>query len=311
MNSRQRTAREDARILPAPYLAAMQQSSGVPAHTDIVPPTLALIRALRPSLGPSEGAVAGVILERCSDIPDWSTQELAAAAGTSAATVVRACQRLGFRGYQHLRLELAREGAPLQTSESGTHLDAVTQSFSGAQEALRLSAAAIDRSTVLRAAQTLLSAQRIMFTANGFSAPPLQDAAMRFATVGRPVESPLDILAQQFTAHTLGPEDVCLALTHSGANAHTLATVRAAQQAGATVIVVCSYSHAPIPELADTVIATGSRSAQQAVDPFFSRVNHSVALHALLTAYTDLAGGGNATGMFDVVATALSDSADS
>ncbi|MBC9953419.1 MurR/RpiR family transcriptional regulator [Leucobacter sp. cx-42] len=288
----------------------MQRSREVSSPVGVVPPTLALIRALKPSLGPSESAVAGVILDRCAEIPDWSTQELAAAAGTSAATVVRACQRLGFRGYQHLRLELAREGAPLQSAGTSASFDAVTQSFTGAQEALRLSAAAIDRSTVLRAAQTLLSANRIMFTANGFSAPPLQDAAMRFATVGRPVESPLDILAQQFTAHTLGPDDVCLALTHSGANAHTLATVRAAQQAGATVIVVCSYSHAPIPELADTVIATGSRSAQQAVDPFFSRVNHSVALHALLTAYTDLAGGGDAAGMFDVVATALSDSAD-
>lgn len=288
----------------------MQRSREVSSPVGVVPPTLALIRALKPSLGPSESAVAGVILDRCAEIPDWSTQELAAAAGTSAATVVRACQRLGFRGYQHLRLELAREGAPLQSAGTSASLDAVTQSFTGAQEALRLSAAAIDRSTVLRAAQTLLSANRIMFTANGFSAPPLQDAAMRFATVGRPVESPLDILAQQFTAHTLGPDDVCLALTHSGANAHTLATVRAAQHAGATVIVVCSYSHAPIPELADTIIATGSRSAQQAVDPFFSRVNHSVALHALLTAYTDLAGGGDAAGMFDVVATALSDSAD-
>ncbi|MBC9943072.1 MurR/RpiR family transcriptional regulator [Leucobacter sp. cx-328] len=288
----------------------MQRSSEVSSPAGVVPPTLALIRALKPSLGPSEGAVAGVILDRCAEIPDWSTQELAAAAGTSAATVVRACQRLGFRGYQHLRLELAREGAPLQSAGTSASLDAVTQSFTGAQEALRLSAAAIDRSTVMRAAQTLLGANRIMFTANGFSAPPLQDAAMRFATVGRPVESPLDILAQQFTAHTLGPDDVCLALTHSGANAHTLATVRAAQQAGATVIVVCSYSHAPIPELADTVIATGSRSSQQAVDPFFSRVNHSVALHALLTAYTELAGRGDATGMFDVVATALSDSAD-
>ncbi|WP_427869436.1 MurR/RpiR family transcriptional regulator [Leucobacter luti] len=264
---------------------------------------LALIRAYAATLGQSEGAVARVILERPTEIPQWSTQELAAAAGTSAATVIRACQRLGFRGFQHLRLELAREGAPAEAAPG----DLVSQVFDSAREALALGRDAVSREALAAAVELLAGARRVIFTANGFSAPPLQDAAMRFATLGRPVEAPLDILAQQFAAHTLGPEDVCLALSHSGANAHTLATCRAAKQRGARVIALCSYARAPIPELADVVVSTGAVGPQHTVDPFFVRLSHSVLLHALLASLAARTGAADPGEMRTVVAEALAD----
>ncbi len=71
------------------------------------------VRAAASALGPSEGRVAAVIMDRPDDVVDWSAAELAAAAGTSTATVIRACQSLGFRGFQHLRLELARSVPPM------------------------------------------------------------------------------------------------------------------------------------------------------------------------------------------------------
>lgn len=296
-----------ARTGDATHLAPRADSadSTVTARSGSAPGStaLALVRAYAPSLGPREGAVARIILERPDEIQFWSTQELAAEAGTSAATVIRACKRLGFRGYQHLRLELARE----ETADATDRGDSVTRTFESAREALALGAAAIEREALIAAASAIFAAQRVMFTANGFSAPPLQDAAMRFATVGRAVEAPLDILAQQFVAHTLGPRDVCLALSHSGANAHTLAAVRAAKHAGATIIAVCSYSRAPIPELADVVVSTGAVGTQHTVDPFYARINHSVALQALLDAFTAYTGPGDTLGMREVVADALAD----
>ncbi|MGO3833983.1 MAG: MurR/RpiR family transcriptional regulator [Microbacteriaceae bacterium] len=269
---------------------------------------IALIRAYAGTLGPREGAVAAVILSRPQEITQWSTQELAQAAGTSAATVVRACRSLGFRGFQHLRLELARESAP----DGALPDDRVSLVFDSARESLRVGGESVDREAVSEAAVLLSGARRVLFAANGFSAPPLQDAALRFATLGRPIEAPLDILAQQFTARTLGRGDVVLALTHSGANTHTLASCRAAKAHGATVIAVCSYTRAPIPELADIVISTGSVGVRHAVDPFFVRLNHSVVMHALLSETEPLliVPQGEQLDMREVVAEALTDAPD-
>ncbi|WP_449281408.1 MurR/RpiR family transcriptional regulator [Leucobacter sp.] len=294
--------------MPAP-LAAATASSAAPteAPRGPAPPAsaLALIRAYAATLGHSEGAVARVILERPGDVPQWSTQQLAAAAGTSTATVIRACQRLGFRGFQHLRLELARESAAVDPGPAG---DSVDQVFEGARAALLAGREAIDRHALARAAGALATARRVVCTANGFSAPPLQDAAMRLATVGRPVEAPIDILAQQFAAHSLGPEDVCLALSHSGANAHTLAAVRAARKRGARIVAVCSYARAPLPDLADIAISTGAIGSQHTVDPFFSRLGHSVLLQALIAEISVLLDQADPLEMREVVAEALTDS---
>ena len=76
------------------------------------------VRAALPLLGPSERRVAQVILDRPGAVTEWSTAELATEAGTSTATVVRACQNLGFRGFQHLRLEVAR-AAPTEIPAAG------------------------------------------------------------------------------------------------------------------------------------------------------------------------------------------------
>ena len=291
--------------MPAPDLDARSDD----ASTAAAPPSgsaLAVIRALTGGLGPSEGAVARVMLERAAEVPQWSTQELAVAAGTSTATVIRACQRLGFRGFQHVRLELARESAPAASHEAPAG-DAVDRVFESARVALLVGQQTVDREALTRAADALAGARRVVCTANGFSAPPLQDAAMRFSTVGRPVEAPLDILAQQFAAHSVTDDDVCLALSHSGANAHTLATVRAARRRGARIIAVGSYARSPLADLADVALCTGAVGTEHTVDPFFSRLGHSVLLQALVAEVARRTDPSDTLEMREVVADALAE----
>ena len=280
-----------------------------PAAAPASRPALALIGAYAPTLGPSESAVARAILSHAAEVPEWSTQELAAAAGTSTATVIRACQSLGFRGFQHLRLELAREAEP-GGPDAEPAADSVDWAFERARSALLVSRDAVDRAALAEAADLLAGARRVLFAANGFSAPPLQDAAMRLATIGRPVEAPVDILAQQFAAHSLSPGDVCLALSHSGANTHTLATVRAARRRGARIVALCSYARAPLPDLADVTVSTGASGPRHAVDPYYIRLGHSVLLQALAAEVSGRLGPADALDMREVVAEALADAAE-
>ena len=72
----------------------------------------ASIRALLPTLVPSEARVATLFLDQPGEIIHLSVTEMAALAGTSASTVVRCCQRLGFQGFQDLKIALAQEALP-------------------------------------------------------------------------------------------------------------------------------------------------------------------------------------------------------
>lgn len=261
---------------------------------------VARVRSALSSLGPSEARVAEAVIERPDDVVGWSTAELAAAAGTSTATVIRACQSLGFRGFQHLRLELARS-APLAPRDDA---DVVPNTFDDAVEAVRLAQESVDPAHIERLADALDAAERVVLVSNGFSGPPLQDFAMRLSTLGRGVEAPVDALAQQFAAHTLRPGDVCLALSYSGANVQTLRACQAAADRGAVVAAVTSYARSPIGRLAEIVVSTGPAGEAHGVDPFLARLGHTVVLHALHSALEPRAG---ITEMRGVVTDALTD----
>ena len=265
------------------------------------------VRAALPLLGPSERRVAQVILDRPEAVTEWSTAELATTAGTSTATVVRACQNLGFRGFQHLRLEVAR-AAP---SEGAPALDAhpLARIFADAADAISLSRASVDLAGIDAAVEVLAVARRLVLVGTGFSAPPLQDAAMRFATLGRPVEAPSDVLGQQFAARSLTGADACLTVSYSGANAHTLRACRAAKEGGATLIAVTSFARSPLTQLADISLVTGPVTRTHDVDPFLSRLSHLLVLHTLHTALQARPGSTATAPMREVVAEALIDEA--
>lgn len=264
---------------------------------------LARVRAGMRSLGPSETRVAEVILARPVDVVDWSTTELAGAAGTSSATVIRACQNLGFRGFQHLRLEVARAAPLIFPGGAEEHGD----TFDDAVDALRLAQESVHPELIVRASGVLRDARRVILVGNGFSGPPLQDFAMRLSTRGRSVEAPIDPLAQQFAINSLTDADACLALSYSGANVLTLRACMGASDRGAHVILVTSYARSPLGRLADTTIATGLATAAHDVDPFLARLAHTVVLHALHEHLAVRSATVDVEGIRHAVADALSD----
>lgn len=225
------------------------------------PATLDAIRAAMPSLIPSERRVAARIVDDPDTVLNMSAAEVAAATQTSAATVSRACQNLGFQGFQHLRLRLARDvGARRRresTAEPGVrgYLRAV---FGGASQALDSAADALDPDAFTDAVERVRSAERLLVVGAGGSAAVAQSFAFRMAASARSCEAPPDSVAQQLTAAGLGAKDVCVAVSESGSNGLTLNAARAAQESGAAVIGVTAYSRTSLTDLADVSLIAGA-----------------------------------------------------
>lgn len=264
----------------------------------------ARVRAAAAALGPSEGRVAAVLMERPDEVVEWSAAEVAETAGTSTATVIRACQSLGFRGFQHVRLELARS-APLAPRDPQDASRANT--FDDAVDALRLAQESVDPARIIAATEALRRARRVVLIGNGFSGPPLQDFAMRMSGLGRPVEAPVDPLAQQLAVHSLTGDDLCVALSYSGANVQTLRACAAASERGCSLVLVTSYARSPLGRIADVVIATGPVGSVHDLDPYLARLGHTVVLHALHRGLAERTAPVDVADMRHVVADALSE----
>ncbi|MGF0114695.1 MurR/RpiR family transcriptional regulator [Promicromonospora sp. Marseille-Q5078] len=229
-----------------------------------VPPggTIDHILATLSSLVPSERRVAQECADHPEDVVEMSGADLAARTGTSPATVSRACQNLGFRGFQHLRILLvsdlavrARADEPPADGAAG-HLRSY---FQGAARMIEGAVTTVDPAAFDAAAQAVAGDGRLLVVATGGSAPAAQAVALRLLMGGRPCEAPPDAVVQELTASVLKPGDVCLAVSESGANSVTMKAVVAAADAGATVVAVTGFAKSPLTAVADVSLVAGAR----------------------------------------------------
>jgi DNA-binding MurR/RpiR family transcriptional regulator len=250
---------------------------------------LAQVRAFLPSLQPSDARVAQLILDEPDAVVYRSVSEVAEAASTSTATVVRCAQKLGFRGFHDLKLALAQERA---TFEDGAHAEhaadprveeLVQVAVAGAQT-VRDAAALVDPAAFDAAVSALAEAQGVLFVGVGTSAPLTQDAAYRFSAIGLRAQVAADVHVQHLLARQLEAGEVCVAVSHTGSTRETLEAVGAAKESGATTIAITSFSRSPLSELVDHVIVAGTREVSFRLEAMASRLAHLALLDALLVA---------------------------
>lgn len=260
--------------------------------------TISRLAASLTGLNPSEARVANRILADPAAIVHQSITELAEDASTSLSTVVRLCQRLGFSGFQSLKIALAQEATPPSESlrrglsaESGT-VDVLRFVSGAAPELMRDALQAIDHDSFERAVETLAGATRVLFLGAGTSASVVQDAAYRFRLLGIPVDAPTDPHAQHVAGRALSSSDVCVSISHTGSTRETIAATIAAREAGAPRIAITSYGRSPLASEADLVLVAGIRGLSvnfalqenEPVLPTVSRLAHLVVVDALIVA---------------------------
>lgn len=231
--------------------------------------------------------MAGVLLARGAEVIHLTVSEAAAVAQVGVGTVVRACQRLGFRGFQEAKISLARDVEPLATRPQGEVLlddspgEVLAKLAAGGDEAVCRAPASVDPGALVRAVEMLHQARRVLFVGVGSSAPLAQDAAYRLATLGMSVEAPADVHVQHVRARLLGVGDVAVAVSHTGATHETLAAARGAKDAGAALIAVTSFSRTPLTELSDADLVAGGVETHFRVEAMTSRLAHLLVLDAL------------------------------
>ena len=252
---------------------------------------LAAVRAHLPALQRSDARVAQVIVDQPDVVIYSSASELAELAETSPATVVRCSQKLGFKGFHDLKLALAQELAAFELTRGEQSARAVdprveilAQVTSAGAETVRDAAALVDPEAFDAVVRALASARRVMFAGVGTSAPLCQDAAYRFAAIGLASEAHQDVHVQHLRARLLGPEDVCVVVSHTGSTRETLEIAQSAADTKATTVAITSFARSALTELVDVVILAGTRELSFRLEAMSSRLAHLALLDALLVA---------------------------
>ncbi len=238
------------------------------------------IRSVVTGLTKAEQKVAEYILANPAKVINLSITELAETTGGAEATIFRLCQKLGYKGYQRFKIALAGDlytpaESVCKEVDPGDSLSVVAgKVFQSINEGLQDTLKIINQAALEQAVDLLAAARRIDAYGSGGSAVIANDIEHRFMRFGMPVRSYADPHMQISSAALMEPEDVVIAISHTGSNRDLLDSVKMAKASGAKVIAITSHMKSPLSKLADISLYGTAKETEYRSEAMASRLVH-------------------------------------
>lgn len=247
------------------------------------------IQARSGGLAASEAKVVAVLIADPLFVGASTTAQVAARAGVSPPSVIRAVRAIGFGGFAELKIEIARARgttqffAPPEALAANASSAAVLEtSIRAGTDALTALGGALELAALDRAIDTILSGRQVIAFGAGPSSTVAADAVFRLRAVGVTTIGIADHLSAMIATRLLGPGDVVIAVSSTGRTSSTLAIADAAASAGASVIAITNQYGTPLANLADTVLAVGGAPLPAQMAAAGSRLAQLVVVDALV-----------------------------
>ncbi|MHA7987695.1 MurR/RpiR family transcriptional regulator [Rathayibacter sp. CAU 1779] len=238
----------------------------------------------------SDAGVIRLVIDDPQFVAGGTTAEVAARAGVSAPTVVRAARAVGFSGFADLKLGLAYARGSARFFTPSPRLDATTPAsdvlattLDGGRRALSAVEGAVAADALERAARKLGRARRVLVIGAGTSAAVAVDIAFRLNSIGVPANNVADQMSALIASRLLGKGDVALAFSSTGRTPQTLAVCDAARSSGAALVAVTNQAASPLARLADIPIVVAGDDLPDQMAASASRLAHLSVMDAVLT----------------------------
>ncbi len=243
-----------------------------------VPGSFVRLQGTYSGLRAAEQRVADFILAHPDELIYLTVTELADRTHTSESTVVRLCQKIGYKGYQEFKIVLARDLVEPATAiyaaiEPGDDLATVkTKVFQANAQALRDTLEVLDEKDLQRAVDAIASARRLEIYGVGGSSPLALDAYHKFVKLGVAAVALSDGDLMAMSSSLLSANDVALGISHTGASRDVTDALGRAKRHGATTICLTHRSSSPITKVSDVVLVTAAQQTAFSSDASSSRI---------------------------------------
>ena len=256
-------------------------------------PLFSNIKSHYPTLHAAEKKVADYILEHGDDVTKITVTELAERSQVSDATVVRFCQKIGYKGFYQMKIALAQDIVhPMSEFQPSVSQDKIGESiqniFRLTIQNLQETAYSIQSEDVKQCVQLIDQCQSLYLFAAGNSCPIATDAAYKFTKIGIPtVHSPTPEM-QVSSAYLMTARDVALAISHSGESKQVLVCLEIAKELGAKTICITNFIKSPIGKISDYHINTSAHDNVFYDDSVITRICEMAVIDTLFFLLADL-----------------------
>ena len=230
----------------------------------------------------AEKKVADYVIIHQRDTQYMSISELAEACGVAEATISRFAKRLGYKGYNAFKLAVANSiagrtvsmGNPLsgEVHPEDTVSDMCQKLFAAELDAMEQTLGLLRPEAVTAAGDLLVEAKKVLCMGQGGSMVVAQEAAHLFSTAFGNYFAISDSHMQTIATAQMGPGDVILYISFSGATRDLLEIAQLAREREAKLILITRFPKSPGASLASVVLQCGTNESPLQMGSVAARV---------------------------------------
>ena len=243
------------------------------------------INILYNKMGKAEKRIADWLLDNPGEILPLSIIDLADKCCCSEATIVRFAKRLGFSGYQELKISLAQETNSTSVSTNITSEDSMEEIYDKVCNdiycSLERTKMVLDANTLEEVCKKISSAKKIVIFGLGNSAAIALDASHKLQRTGCNVYAYSDNHMQVIAASHLTSDDIAIGISHSGSSKDIVEALKIAKETGATTIAITNAGKSPIQKYSDLTLFTASDETKHNILALNSRIAQLSIINAI------------------------------
>ena len=220
-------------------------------------------------------------------IINMTLQELSKELGLGEASIIRFCRKMGFRGFQDLKVSLAIENAKDEdTGEQGEGEADGSRTMETMVQAIQSTNEAIRQERIKDAVEMMEEKDQIFFFGAGSSGFTAEIAEARLLRVGKRCKSMKDSHLQTIQAAVMDAGDLVIGISVSGTTNDLFQALKTAKDNGCALIAITNHENSPIAKLADCVLLTHAPENPVTGGTFISVVSQLYVLDVLFSSYT-------------------------
>jgi len=225
------------------------------------------IRETYPEMTPTEKSIADYILLHFRDVTSYTVSELSNRVATSPPSIVRFSKKIGYKGYQDMKLNMVKEMAISENQTDkvyeavGVHdsiRDIIEKISKENCNAIDETVSVLDEKCVAKAIEAMIEAKHINIFGVSASGLVGMDLYYKLMRINKNASMYMDSHTQMASAIHMREGDVALGISHSGKTLEVYKSMQKAKENGALTISITKYGNNPISELSDINLYTAS-----------------------------------------------------
>lgn len=242
---------------------------------------ITMINSFYPSLSKTEKKVADYIKQVEDQIIYKSLQEVSLEASVGEATVLRFCRRIGYDGFQDMKLSIEQE-AIKKTSNEETLITSVTDQLHRAIEDTRL---VLHEENLIALVKLLEKANRVYLFGIGASGNAALDLQSRLLRYGKLCHTITDSHYQLMNASIMDTKDLVIVFSLTGYTKEVVDSVKLAKKNGAKIVAITNYILSPLSSQADITILTAGKESPMDGGSLTGKISQLYIIDLICTTY--------------------------